>query len=112
MVRWSATLAVPGVGVTVTVVLTIGPATTFGTGNWLFSMPVPSNTIYDIGSAFYTCAGAVYVGVVKANLPLGQITCYTASSTTNAVQAAIPAAWANGNFLEFTVTYTATSNLG
>lgn len=98
--------------VTVTAILTIGSTTTLGTGNWLFSMPVPSNTIYDIGSAFYTCAGAVYVGVVKPNLPLGQITCYTASSTTNAVQAAVPAAWVNGNFLEFTVTYTATSNLG
>jgi hypothetical protein len=98
--------------VTVTVVLTIGTSTTLGTGNWLFSLPVASNTILDIGSAFYICGGILVCGIARVNSPVGQITLFGANNTGNAVQSTVPAAWVNANTVEFTATYTAASNLG
>jgi hypothetical protein len=95
-----------------TVLLTIGSTTTLGTGNWLISIPQLSQSYNDIGASFYVTAGAVYCGIARINTATSLVTCYAASSTANAVQSTIPAAWVNGNTLEFTIEYTALNKVG
>ena len=93
--------------VTLTVTLTIGSTTTLGSGNWLFSLPVPATSINDVGAAFYACAAALYCGSVLVDSPAGYITCFSASNTSSAVKSTVPGAWAAGDTLRFTAEYSA-----
>jgi hypothetical protein len=91
--------------------LTTGTTTTYGSGNWAFSLPTGDAGIGDVFSVSMTCAGGLYVGVGKvASSKAGTI--FTASSTSNAVQSTTPATWVSGNSLQATVCYLTNTSIG
>lgn len=109
---FTANVSRAGRRVTLTVLVSMGSTTTYGSGNWQFSLPVTGTSINDIGSAFYICGGGLYVGIARVQISSNNIILFSANNTSNAVQSTVPAVWANGNSLEFTVTYTAANQLG
>jgi hypothetical protein len=85
-----------------TVELLIGSTTTFGTGDWRFSLPTTVFGAY-IGSAVATDSGvAQYVGsaVASAAVTYSVITTNSGNATS-----AIPFAWATGDVLRFSIQY-------
>lgn len=101
--------------VTMTVFLTAGPATTFGTGNWMFSLPFVESNIGDTFQVQMTCAGGLYIGVGAIGSPAGRAgSIFTSTSSSAAVQSNIPAAWvaSSANTLKFTASYLAANTIG
>jgi hypothetical protein len=109
----SAVYSRKGREITFTVSLGIGSTTTLGTGNWTFSLPAALTSLNCMGSAFMVCAGALEIGIARATStsPTNAVTVFC-QDTAFAVQSTVPGAWANGNTLEFTVTYATSTLLG
>lgn len=93
--------------------LTAGTTTTFGTGNWSFSLPTASAGVGDTFSASMTCAGGLYGGIGRVTGSTAN-SIFTSASSANAAQSNVPAAWAanSGNTLQATVSYLSTSSIG
>lgn len=92
-----------------TVDLTIGSTTSFGTGEFRFSLPVtpnlPSGPVQTPGQAHLTDSGTTFAfgGVQIVN---GATYCTLRSSATaTPVGTASPWTWANGDIIRFTITY-------
>lgn len=104
-----------GQRVTMTVFLTAGTTTTFGTGNWMFSLPFVESNIGDTFQVQMTCAGGLYIGVGSVGSPANRAgSIFTSTSTSQAVQSTVPAAWAanSSNTLKFTASYLAANIIG
>lgn len=96
---------------TVEVKLLAGSTTTFGTGQFQFSLPFAASAsslsaygaarLGDTGTAFYT-------GVVEVNTSSNVAVIYS-NGTGNLVQSNSPFTWANTDTLRFTVTYEITA---
>ena len=90
-----------------------GTTTTFGTNEWSFLLPVTASSATGNnggGSATATVAGLYYIGSPSLN-GTTQVT-ITGYATATGFSTSIPAAWASGNVLNFTVQYIAANNLG
>ena len=86
----------------VTVELLVGSTTTFGTGDWRFSLPTSVFGAY-LGAAVATDSGVTqYIGSVVA--PAGVSYCVISTNSGNATST-IPFAWATGDVLRFTIQY-------
>jgi hypothetical protein len=97
-----------GKTVTATINIVAGSTTTFGSGNWLFTLPFTADTtVSSIGSAqiFDASTGTIYVGAV-VNINSTTMVLYS-HNTTAAVGAAVPMTWANSDALRLTFTYEA-----
>jgi hypothetical protein len=97
-----------GKTVTATINIVAGSTTTFGSGNWIFTLPFTADTtVSPIGSAqiFDASTGTVYVGLV-VNINSTTMVVYS-HNTTAAVGAAVPMTWATTDALRLTFTYEA-----
>lgn len=94
-----------GNSVDVTIAWTPGAATTFGTGEWAFSMPYTHiSTESAIGSCKGFRSGVSYVAGAAEVLPsAAAIACFTNGAVT-AVAPTVPHTWANGDHLRMQVT--------
>jgi hypothetical protein len=88
----------------VTVTLTAGSTTTFGSGVWSFTLPITSRSInLQRGSAIALDNGVLYyAGSADAG---GTAMQATFDQTTTQVQSTVPFTWANGDSLSMTVSY-------
>lgn len=92
------------------VLLTAGSTTTFGTGNWSFSLPLTAanGTFRGLGMASITDASpfAIYSAMVRIN-GATVVQLATTASPTVSVDATVPMTWASGDSLGFQFTYEA-----
>ena len=88
----------------VTVTMTAGSTTTFGSGPWSFTLPITNRSInLQRGSALGLDAGTLYyVGTADAGATTVQA---TFNGTNTQAQSTVPFTWANGDSLALTVTY-------
>lgn len=97
-----------GKSCTVELTFTAGSTTTFGTGQFMFTLPFPEAAgtperangiarLSDTGTAFY-------VGVTEASSGSAQFVIYS-NATANLVQSNSPFTWASGDSLRVTMTY-------
>ena len=87
--------------------LAMGSTTTFGSGNWFFSLPVPCGPLgYWNGSVYFydTSAATYYTGITHVQ-PNGTTVDMVTNATTLIVGATSPFTWANGDGLWATVAY-------
>ena len=99
---------ISGRAITVTIQLTCGSTTTYGTGNWYFNLPAPytvwvakdetqgSARILDTGTAFFAAT---------ADMAAGSKNIYVTPSAANSVNATVPMTWATGDTLYLTITF-------
>lgn len=81
-----------------TINLVAGSTTTFGTGNWSFSVPVAEAGVGAVVPLSMVCAGAFYSGVGRiSGTTLNSI--FSASNTAAAVSVTVPGAWTTANSL-------------
>lgn len=97
---------------TVTLKLTAGSTTTYGTGQYNFSLPFTPVTGFDfignvfigdssVGAGGYTTTGIAFVTSASA-----QVACYTGNTGAGTVMGALsPQTFANGDRIWITVTY-------
>lgn len=92
--------------VTVTIEFLAGSTTTFGTGDFRFSLPFTSApTVQQVGTARLLDSGTAYwVGTAVASASSSFVRMFTTTST--AVSSTGPFVWANGDSLVLTITYT------
>jgi hypothetical protein len=88
----------------VTVTLTVGSTTTFGSGPWFFTLPITCRSIAtQYGSALALDAGTLYyVGTTDA---AGTVLSATFDQTNTQAQSNVPFTWASGDSLSMTVSY-------
>jgi hypothetical protein len=88
----------------VTVTMTAGSTTTFGSGFWFFTLPITCRSIAtQYGSARALDAGTLYyVGATDA---AGTVLSATFDQTNTQVQSNVPFTWASGDSLSMTVSY-------
>lgn len=91
------------------VILTAGSTTTFGTGTWLFTLPISPNLVGNIaigGGAISFDSSAVvrYPGLIVTGSTTGQCYVIDSGSHTNNF-ATVPFTWASGDVLSFAGTY-------
>lgn len=87
--------------------LVAGSATTFGTGQFQFSLPfaASSSSLRTNGIGRLSDAGAgFHIGMVEVN-PTSSVAVIYSNNTANLVQSNSPFTWASGDTLRFTVTY-------
>jgi hypothetical protein len=116
-VTWTATTVAPAIGngaltsnydvvnglCHYTISLTAGSTTTFGTGEWLFSLPIPS-TGPAVGSVWALDSGtAYYIGACKVSAG-SNLGCYT-NNNGSSFSPTIPFSWAANDELLITLTY-------
>ena len=92
--------------------LTMGSTTTFGSGAYLFSVPVtPSGSSGQggVGSAYLLCNGKFYVGSAIYRSPNLEVIC---NAATDFVGTSLPDTWASGNNLQVSFEYTASNKIG
>ena len=97
-----------GKTVTATINIVAGSTTTFGSGNWIFTLPFTADTtVSPIGSVqiFDASTGTVYVGLV-VNISSTTMVVYS-HNTTAAVGAAVPMTWTTTDALRLTFTFEA-----
>lgn len=92
--------------VVATIGLTMGSTTTYGTGTWLFSLPITAAaTTMHIGTAL------IYDASVTTNRRAGAVylssTSVVAIAADGDVGAAVPFTWTTSDVLRFTITYEA-----
>ncbi len=88
--------------ITIKIDLIMGSTTTYGSGVWSFSLPVPNIATGDyVGTALLVCAGTTSIGV--AFVSGSTVTIYTSAGSL--VTPTTPGTWATGNRLLITVTY-------
>jgi hypothetical protein len=88
--------------------LAMGSTTTYGTGDWRFTIPVAGSTSFGMhGNAvfFDSSASFLYGGFVRWNATL--MRCYTGAQPGVLVDVTNPFAWASGDFLTFDLIYEA-----
>lgn len=118
---WTASGTAPAVGngtiagrylqigklVHVKIRLTAGSTSTFGTGDWRFSLPVTAATEDAGGTTTYfdSSASAVYHGLARYNGSL--LRGYTNASPAVLVDATNPFTWATSDFIELDLVYEA-----
>jgi hypothetical protein len=97
-----------GKTVTVTISITAGTTTTYGSGFWSLSLPFTADTtISHIGSAQIADSSVptIFTGNV-INLTSTTVSIYS-HNTSSAVGATVPMTWANTDTLRLTFTYEA-----
>lgn len=92
--------------VTVTIQLTIGSTTTFGTGLYYFSLPyIPSTTLSQVGSVHRIDSGTTNVIGACRTLPDGTARMQLYANASTADGPTVPFTWANGDSIVATLTY-------
>lgn len=122
-VSWTGSTANPAIGngtlkgsyvlhdglCTATVELTIGSTTTFGTGDWRFSLPLTSAPTADmapaLGSALVFDSGTAWLVGVPVVQPAAGYATVVSHNTAVFVNGTVPIAWAAGDKLYLSVTY-------
>ena len=90
---------VDGSTMTVKFELFCGASTTYGTGNYYFTLPVnPANSRQDVGSSWFLNGGTARIGVSIYNFQ-GASGVEFVSSTNSSVGNTSPATWASGDRL-------------
>jgi hypothetical protein len=118
-VVWTGSVANPAIGngtlyadydvvdgiVHYTAVLVTGTTTTYGTGDWSFSLPsLFTPKTYSIGVAKTTLAGVYYVGSVQASPSIATVSLYPNASGIGYGPTS-PGVWAAGYVIIFSITY-------
>jgi hypothetical protein len=86
----------------VTVQMTAGSTTTFGSGTWSFALPVTSrSTLATFGSSRASDGGTFYVGAAYASGTVAQVS----FDATGDLSETVPFTWATGDTLLLTVSY-------
>lgn len=85
--------------------VTMGNTTTFGTGNWYFTLPSPYN-----GNAAYSATGAAFMldsgtafFVATAYIASGTNKIYVCPPGANFLNSAVPFTWATNDYLRFSI---------
>ena len=92
--------------VTVTITMTAGSTTTFGSGDWTFSLPYPA-AAQAAGSCYILDAGTGYFdGTALVGTNSSSVAIYR-NGTATLVGAAVPMAWAQNDAITVTLTYIA-----
>jgi hypothetical protein len=98
-----------GQSVTANVSVLMGSTTTFGTGDWTFSLPFPSDpvgaNVSNFGVAYFLDSGtAIKIGIVRNFAGSSTVQVFYDDSP-GAVRFSRPFTWAAGDELNFSITY-------
>lgn len=87
----------------VSIKLTVGSTTTFGTGSWLFTypeaVPVPASALLGSGMAYDASGNAVHGGITVEQYDATRMRAWPSGATTEGVRASAPMIWAVGDVL-------------
>jgi len=119
-VSWTAATTNPSIGngtltgryvqigktVICSISLTMGSTTTYGSGNWSFSLPYAVKNSYSLGQWASYGAGAVYNTGHSILYPnTGVVSSFIRDSGVSYLNATTPHTWASGSELHFFATY-------
>lgn len=93
---------------TVQLVFLAGSTTTFGTGNWRFSLPMPaaSGLQDSVGAAFGLDSGVGFViGASIVAAGASTVQAILGAAPSNYVNAAVPFSWAANDYIKIEITY-------
>lgn len=118
---WTAAVGTPAIGdgtltgrysvvgrsVTVSLILTVGSTTTFGTGAWQFTLPMAAEdqNTGQVGNAMITDAGTGLFRYTPIMIDFTHIALHAGDGTNNYAGSALPMTWAAGDYFVTSFTY-------